>query len=272
MSEENEDTMIEGIGNEVVWGLTLTFAVLVPLLYFIFKRWRCRQAQTIHPESEQVVADTREQIFRRRTVENLANEASGAMRVRSNDSEIQCPVCLGDASYAIETNCGHVFCGQCMITYWRHGTWLGAVRCPVCRQQVTILLQCFTEREQNSQEEDDIQERNTILADIHNYNRRFSGEPRPIIDYIRDLPTLLRHLWNEFFSVGGLMYMFRIRIILCFVAACMYLISPLDIIPEAIFGILGLFDDMFVFLLLAIYVSIIYRRFVTNRAHDAANT
>lgn len=85
------------------------------------------------------------------------------------------------------------------------------------------------------------------------------------MDYVRDLPTLLRHLWNEFFSVGGLMYMFRIRIILCFFAACMYLISPLDIIPEAVFGILGLLDDVFVVLLLAVYISIIYRRFITNR-------
>lgn len=65
--------------------------------------------------------------------------------------------------------------------------------------------------------------------------------------------------------MGGLMYMLRIRIVLCFVAAIMYLISPLDMIPEAVFGILGLLDDVFVVLLLAIYVSMIYRRFLANR-------
>jgi RING finger protein 170 len=59
--------------------------------------------------------------------------------------------------------------------------------------------------------------------------------------------------------------MFRIRIVLCFLAALMYLFSPLDIIPEAMFGVLGLLDDVFVLFLLAIYISIIYRRLVVSR-------
>ena len=66
------------------------------------------------------------------------------------------------------------------------------------------------------------------------------------------------------------MYMFRIRIVLCFVAAIMYLISPLDMIPEAVFGLFGLLDDIFVVLLLAIYVTIIYRRFLSRRWEDEA--
>lgn len=82
---------------------------------------------------------------------------------------------------------------------------------------------------------------------------------------VRDCPTLMRHLWNEFFSVGGLMLMFRIRILLCFVAGLMYVFSPLDIIPEGVFGVLGLLDDIFVMFLLAMYISIIYRRLVVSR-------
>ena len=65
--------------------------------------------------------------------------------------------------------------------------------------------------------------------------------------------------------------MFRIRIILCLLAAFTYLISPLDILPEAVFGILGLLDDLFVFLLLAIYVSIIYRSYLANRQYPGFN-
>ena len=87
-----------------------------------------------------------------------------------------------------------------------------------------------------------------------------------MMDYIRDLPTLLRHAISEFFSMGGLLVMFRLRIIVCFIAAIIYFISPLDIIPEAVFGILGFLDDIFILLLLAIYVSIIYRQVVESRA------
>lgn len=42
---------------------------------------------------------------------------------------------------------GIVFCvlfiyllGQCIITYWETGNWMGAVRCPSCRQQVRFVV------------------------------------------------------------------------------------------------------------------------------------
>ena len=89
------------------------------------------------------------------------------------------------------------------------------------------------------------------------------------MDIIRDLPTLFRHAMREFFSLSGLVWMFRIRIILCFFVAIIYFISPLDIIPEAVFGLLGFLDDVFVMLLLAIYVTIIYRSFIANRDVEA---
>ena len=86
------------------------------------------------------------------------------------------------------------------------------------------------------------------------------------MDYVRDLPTLFRHAMREFFTLSGLVWMFRLRIIICFFAALLYFISPLDIIPEAVFGILGFLDDLFILLLLAIYVTIIYRGFIAARA------
>ena len=63
--------------------------------------------------------------------------------------------------------------------------------------------------------------------------------------------------------------MFRLRIIVCFIAALLYFISPFDIIPEAAFGILGFLDDLFVLLLLGIYIALIYRQVVQNRAQAA---
>ena len=86
------------------------------------------------------------------------------------------------------------------------------------------------------------------------------------MEYVRDLPMLLRHLLGEFFSLSGLIFMFRLRVVICFLFALIYFISPLDLIPEAVFGILGFLDDFFVLALLTIYLSIIYRRLVANRA------
>ncbi|RWS28556.1 RING finger protein 170-like protein [Leptotrombidium deliense] len=258
---------IEGIGNEVVIACIVVIIGLFSLLYFVYRF--TRRSTAIHPSSRDVVETVRQrltQLYSNRFAARTESEG------QDNNQEIdyvqlnhygmdnQCPVCLNEPNHPVETNCGHLFCAQCIIVYWRHGTWRGPVPCPVCRQVVSVLLVCF--RNPRNEDQQELQE---MLHDINDYNRRFSGGPRPWLDYLWDLPTLLRHLSSEFFTVGGLMYMFRIRIVLCFVAAIMYLISPLDMIPEAVFGILGLLDDIFVVLLLAIYVTIIYRRFLANR-------
>ncbi|KAK3089962.1 hypothetical protein FSP39_008038 [Pinctada imbricata] len=252
-------SIIEGVGDEVVYAFGAFLGIFIPLTIFVVtnRNSRITQNQRIHPESAENVRSTREEVQR-----THPNRRQASMQ---NTGEITCPICLGNAEYGIETNCGHTFCGTCITTYWQHGTWLGAVRCPVCRQQVTLLLINFTEAENDV----DSPDRQHIIERINDYNRRFSGEPRPLIDYLRDLPTLLRHAFTEFFTVGGLIWMFRLRIIVCFFAAFMYFISPLDIIPEAVFGVLGFMDDLFILLLLAIYISIIYRQYVQNRPTNA---
>ncbi|CAG0890327.1 unnamed protein product [Darwinula stevensoni] len=84
------------------------------------------------------------------------------------------------------------------------------------------------------------------------------------LDYIYDAPVLLRHMWSRMFTVGGLMQMFRLRLVMCTVGAVFYLISPLDVIPESVFGLLGIVDDIFVAFLFAIYISVVYRRYIAQ--------
>ncbi|XP_018104435.1 E3 ubiquitin-protein ligase RNF170 isoform X2 [Xenopus laevis] len=207
--------------------------------------------QNIHPENQDRVRAVREQ---------LQNEQETPAPPRPQFySDMTCPVCLQQATFPVETNCGHLFCGSCIIAYWRYGTWLGAINCPICRQTVTLLFPLF-----GATDQEDAQ---NILQEATGYNRRFSGQPRSLMDRIMDLPTLLRHAFREMFSVGGLFWMFRIRIVLCLLGALLYLVSPLDIIPEALFGILGFLDDLFVLFLLLIYISIMYREVVTQRLY-----
>jgi len=246
----------EGVGDEVVVSGIVVLVLFATGFYIVRKKIR---VWTVHPEERENMNSVRESM-----AEANRNFAPSAPRRQDLDQE-QCPVCLTNVQFGIETNCGHLFCGQCWLAYRNHGNYLGAVRCPVCRQQVTLLFQAFSDGELNSAELQEIETRNQLQQEINLYNRRYSGEPRPLLDYIRDLPTISRHLWNEFFSVGGLVYMFRIRIVLCLLAGVIYLVSPLDVIPEAVFGLLGFLDDLFVFLLLAIYLSILYRRYLADR-------
>ncbi|XP_050411068.1 E3 ubiquitin-protein ligase RNF170 [Patella vulgata] len=249
--------LIEGVGNEILYGFAAFLGILIPLIYFVWKIQNEERSNNIHPDSAINVAATREHLS--------ARTPSRARRDHNN--QFTCPICLGDAVFASETNCGHVFCSSCFVAYWEHGHWLGGVKCPVCRQAVTIMLFNFTEEEVQTPSA----ERTLIQGAINHYNARFSGEPRPFLDYVRDLPTLLRHAFSEFFTVGGLLWMFRLRVVMCCIAALLYFISPFDIIPESMFGLLGFLDDIFIILLLAIYVSLIYRRVVENRGRPTAD-
>uniref|UniRef100_A0A8C3NHP3 E3 ubiquitin-protein ligase RNF170 n=1 Tax=Geospiza parvula TaxID=87175 RepID=A0A8C3NHP3_GEOPR len=240
----DNDSVIEGVSDQVLVAVVLSFTFIAALVYTLLRN----EHQNIHPENQELVRALRQQL-------QTDQDASAGDRHRFY-TDMSCPVCLQQATFPIETNCGHLFCGSCIIAYWRYGSWLGAIRCPICRQTVTLFLPLFGEDQQGAAQ---------VFQDVNDYNRRFSGQPRSIMERIMDLPTLLRHAFREMFSVGGLFWMFRIRIFLCLIGALLYLASPLDFLPEALFGILGFLDDFFVIFLLLIYISIMYREVVTQR-------
>lgn len=45
----------------------------------------------------------------------------------------------------------------------------------------------------------------------------------------------------------------------------LYVLSPLDILPEAVFGIFGFLDDLLFVLITVVYISILYRTLLTQR-------
>jgi len=49
----------------------------------------------------------------------------------------------------------------------------------------------------------------------------------------------------------------------------LYLLSPLDLIPEAVFGIVGLLDDLVLFLLISMYLTFFFRQIMANMGENA---
>lgn len=187
---------------------------------------------------------------------------------RTRSSNHDCAICLGQATLAVETNCGHVYCGNCILEVWRRSNALQATSCPYCRQRITIILPYFSQEERDSADLDEIETRTGILTEVHTYNRRYSGEPRSMVEMIRDLPVLLRHLVHYLFSGEGLHLAFQLRVAVLVAVWLLYLLSPLDLIPEAVFGLVGLLDDLVIFFLIAMYLTFFFRQIVANMGEN----
>ena len=94
----------------------------------------------------------------------------------------------------------------------------------------------------------------------------FSLSSHQLMSYIYDIPTLLRYLLRDLFTVNGLICMHRLHILAIFVLLLLYLFIPFDLLPESAIGLIGFIDDGLILLTVIIYVTLLYRSYVTNRA------
>uniref|UniRef100_A0A8C7A2R3 RING-type domain-containing protein n=1 Tax=Nothoprocta perdicaria TaxID=30464 RepID=A0A8C7A2R3_NOTPE len=177
-----------------------------------------------------------------------------------NHSDFSCPICLQTATCPVETNCGHLFCGPCLITYWKHSPCLGAITCPLCRQKVRVLSLVVIYKPTKQ-----------IVHDIRNYNKRFSGQPRPVsfADYLYDMPLLLTVVLRGIFTWDGLVWIFFLRVAVCALGAIICLPSPFNTMPGLLCRILGAADDMVVVFLLLICMINIGQQILSDRVDMA---
>ncbi|XP_054020944.1 E3 ubiquitin-protein ligase RNF170 [Dryobates pubescens] len=173
-----------------------------------------------------------------------------------NHSDFSCPICLQTATLPVETNCGHLFCGSCLITYWKHSPWLAAITCPLCRQKVVLLDNISCEKQHKSSDQ--------TAHDIRDYNKRFSGQPRPLADYLYDMPLFLTLALRGIFTWGGLLWIFFLRVAVCSFGTIICLSSPFDTKPGPLYRMLGTADDMVVVSLLLICMINICQQIASN--------
>ena len=80
------------------------------------------------------------------------------------------------------------------------------------------------------------------------------------------MPYLWGHIRNNFSNPEFYGYIFRnswkYRILLLLI---IYIISPFDILPESVMGVIGLIDDIFIFVIVAALVAQASMSFLRNR-------
>ncbi|KAK0393337.1 hypothetical protein QR680_000160 [Steinernema hermaphroditum] len=260
---------------DVIWKLNEEIGfdgilVLVLIVGFIGYSYvvnnRFSFSQTIHPAFIQLVEDFRN-VFLPRRRNSATNGDPKSIPNQPFNIDRECPICFGEASHPVMTNCGHLFCCSCLIGYWKHaagGHLINPVRCAVCRATVTVLLPIKWSA--------DVVEEGSEAAqwstDLNDYNMRFSRGTRPFMDYVRDLPVLVPYLARQMITVDGLVLMFRMRMLLCIVGVVIYILCPVDFIPESVFGVIGIVDDLFIAFVVLIYVCIAFRQMMADRGQQ----
>lgn len=143
----------------------------------------------------------------------------------SPPSDDVCPICFGEFTVPVKTNCGHWFCGSCFLQFWNHKPSLRKCKCPMCSQLISKLTPEACLFNQHEKEVHD------VLKNVHKYNCLFQGGFRGLVQNVFSLPLLTKRL------LQGLMDPDRFRInyetarCIGLMVGLMYQISPLDFIP-----------------------------------------
>ena len=204
-------------------------------------------------------------VWRMITGRGNANAAGAGGNVAGRTTNTDCPICLEPVTEetGITTLCDHSYCTPCWVAMAQRqraqrGRWI--VNCAYCRRDVT-LLQRFSARGDDA-----------ARAVVAAYNARAATHRWPWVRAVRDAPLLLRRLARDFtarpWRVIGLLIRTR-RFVWC-VGAVLYVLSPFDLIPEAVFGLVGIIDDLFVVGVLLVVLGVCYRAVLLARTGAAA--
>jgi len=171
--------------------------------------------------------------------------------------EDSCPICL-ESQTQLETSCGHRFCAACIIQVWESGRLSNAIRCPLCRRSVSLIVE-------------DAAKVKSIDEKIKLYNWKF-GRQCSWADYIRDIPIvvrlLLRDIWHSVIvgvrdpnTVVTLAVQAQVLIVI--LSCLLYVFLPHDLVPDLTSPI-GLLDDFILVVFVLVFLSNVYRSLMSH--------
>ncbi|ETW02009.1 hypothetical protein H310_06527 [Aphanomyces invadans] len=165
-------------------------------------------------------------------------------KTRPRHANSTCPICLTDVRLACETNCGHGFCTPCLTSYFASRRL--DYPCPYCRQYIHLVHTFYSPVEISSQEG------LSALRKLDTFNVR-AGQKISLLQQLTDLPTLLN--WARRPRRQSTLELWTpMRVMYCIVTL-LYLISPVDMMPEMVFGVLGYLDDLLLILVILLGIA-----------------
>lgn len=165
-----------------------------------------------------------------------------------------CPICFGSFTVPCRSNCGHWYCGSCILQFWNYSSASMPCKCPMCACKIVNLMP-----EASLQQQQD-QEVTQVLKSVQRYNLLFVGGALGYIQKLRQLPFFMKKIFQ------GLMdpdandtYIAEMRLF-AMVLSIIYRATPFDFLPTGGVGIGRVFDFSAITLVLILRLVGIYRR------------
>ncbi|MBA0751446.1 hypothetical protein Gogos_000367 [Gossypium gossypioides] len=166
-----------------------------------------------------------------------------------------CPICFGSFTVPCRSNCGHWYCGSCILQFWNYSSASMPCKCPMCACKIVNLMP-----EASLQQQQD-QEVTQVLKSVQRYNLLFVGGALGYIQQkLRQLPFFMKKIFQ------GLMdpdandtYIAEMRLF-AMVLSIIYGATPFDFLPTGGVGIGRVFDFSAITLVLILRLVGIYRR------------
>ncbi|KAK5770650.1 RING finger protein [Gossypium arboreum] len=165
-----------------------------------------------------------------------------------------CPICFGSFTVPCRSNCGHWYCGSCILQFWNYSSASMPCKCPMCACKIVNLMP-----EASLQQQQD-QEVTQVLKSVQRYNLLFVGGALGYIQKLRQLPFFMKKIFR------GLMdpdandtYIAEMRLF-AMLLSIIYRATPFDFLPTGGVGIGRVFDFSAITLVLILRLVGIYRR------------
>ncbi|KAL1061848.1 hypothetical protein V6Z11_D13G040600 [Gossypium hirsutum] len=165
-----------------------------------------------------------------------------------------CPICFGSFTVPCRSNCGHWYCGSCILQFWNYSSESMPCKCPMCACKIVNLM---PEASLQQQQDQDVTQ---VLKSVQRYNLLFVGGALGYIQKLRQLPFFMKKIFQ------GLMdpdandtYIAEMRLF-AMVLSIIYRATPFDFLPTGGVGIGRVFDFSAITLVLILRLVGIYRR------------
>jgi len=163
-----------------------------------------------------------------------------------------CAICYCDIDKEVKSNCGHVFCGDCLIQFW-HSKKQQKINCPLCRCDVNVLVPSFA-----LQQPDQNPEHEEMLVNINKYNIACSNCPTTILQLVLGSPDSMKMFLESLPARKSFIKAFKMFVAFLYgLGMIIYLISPSEEIPEHEV-MFGLIDESASFIYLFLYIILLF--------------